>query len=84
MTGKERLLAAMRGEEVDRAPIWLREGFPVLGCPADADDFQLGWQADPLYHDLFDTVTPHADVFSGWGIPCTNRDLLVPDTPMLL
>ena len=31
MTGRERLLAAIRGEVVDRPPIWLREGFNIGG-----------------------------------------------------
>ena len=31
MNGKERLQAAIKGESVDRVPIWLREGFPLSG-----------------------------------------------------
>jgi uroporphyrinogen-III decarboxylase len=59
MTGKQRLLAAIKGEPVDRPPIWLREGFniggelltepmqEVLGGGADPE-FLLGWKHDPL------------------------------------
>lgn len=78
MTGRERLLAAFQRLPVDRAPIWLREGFPILEGPAEADNFGNGWQAAPLYRELFESVAPHADVIQGWGIPCMNRDLLVP------
>ena len=78
MNSKERLLAAFRGEEVDRVPIWLREGFPVLTEPAEADDRQNGWQAEPRYRELHAYVTPHADAFAGWGIGSLNRLLVIP------
>jgi hypothetical protein len=69
MTGRERLHAALTGQEPDRVCIWLREGFNPLGRPASADHFRLGWQADPLYHQLHQIVSPWADDFSFWGIP---------------
>ena len=76
MTGEERLKAAMRGEAVDRVPIWLREGMAVLESPAPNDDFRNGWQAEPLYSNLLAEIAPHADVITGWGLPGTNRLIL--------
>ncbi len=76
MTGEQRLTAAMRGEPVDRVPIWLREGMAVGHAPAPADDFRNGWQAGPLYRDLLAEIEPHADVIGGWGLPGTNRMIM--------
>ncbi len=68
MTSKQRIRAAMKGEPVDRPPIWLREGFniggdiqgepmaDVLGSGGDAD-FTLGWKLESLYRELFDYVS---------------------------
>ncbi len=70
--------AAIRGKSVDRAPIWLREGFPAGRPSAQADDFSHGWQADPLYRDLLEEVTPYVDSIANWGIPSCNRLLMVP------
>ncbi len=78
MTPRQRLEAAYRGEAVDRVPIWLREGFPVLTGPADKDNFRAGWQAEPLYRELFSEIAPHAAAYAGWGIPAQNRFLMVP------
>jgi hypothetical protein len=78
MTERERLLSAMTGGAVDRPPLWLREGFPVLDGPAEADDFQRGWQAEPLYRELFEFVRPHAAIIEGWGLAGTNRTLMIP------
>ncbi len=57
------MLGAMRGDPVDRPPIWLREGFPFAKGPAEAGDFQRGWQAQPLYQELYEAVQPHCDDF---------------------
>lgn len=86
MTGRERLMAAMRGEPVDRVPIWLREGFPITEPLADADSFGSGWQADPAYRALYDEIIPFADDFHNWGAGdlggdwgrWSNRFLMVP------
>ncbi len=78
MTGRQRMLAAMRGEAVDRPPTWLREGFELLEDPADTDHFTRGWQAEPLYRELVDYVKPHVDVITGWGCGAFNRLLMVP------
>lgn len=78
MTGRQRMLAAHRGEPVDRAPIWLREGFPVGERYPAADDFSNGWMHDPLYKALYDDIAPHADVIAGWGFGgWGNRYLMV-------
>lgn len=78
MTPRQRLEAAYRGDPVDRVPIWLREGFPILSGPADADNFRAGWQAEPLYRELFNEIAPHASAYTGWGIRAQNRFLMVP------
>jgi|YNPNPStandDraft_1061719.scaffolds.fasta_scaffold43469_1 uroporphyrinogen-III decarboxylase len=79
MTGRQRMLAAYRGQPVDRAPIWLREGFPV-GEPYPApDDFSNGWMHEPLYQALYQDIAPHADAMVGWGFGgWGNRYLMVP------
>lgn len=76
MTSKQRLMAALRGEPVDRVPIWLREGFAITVPPAGAEDFRLGWQAEPLYRELVEHVQPHCDDYVAWGTVCINRQLM--------
>ncbi|MBI2939435.1 MAG: hypothetical protein HYY04_03275 [Chloroflexi bacterium] len=79
MTGRQRMLAAYRGEKVDRAPIWLREGFPVAEPFPTTDDFAHGWMHDPLYRSLFDDVAPHVAAMRSWGLGgWGNRYLMVP------
>jgi uroporphyrinogen-III decarboxylase len=79
MTGKQRLTAAMRGEPVDRAPIWLREGFPIGEPLPAADDFTQGWQQDPLYQDLYRDIEPYADAIRSWPLGgWDNRFLNIP------
>jgi hypothetical protein len=79
MNGRERMLAAFRGEPVDRAPIWLREGFPIiLGPEDDPNHFTRGWQADPLYRELYDYVQPHVDAIKGFGGFPQNRWCMAP------
>jgi len=74
------LTAALKGEPVDRVPIWLREGFPLSEPVAEADDFSNGWQADPLYRELYHDISPYVDdirnwnAFGGWH----NRFLMIP------
>ena len=78
MTGKERLRAAMKGEALDRVPIWLREGFFLYNGFSDADDFRNGWQQDPVYRDLCTYVEPYIDYFVPWNIGALNRFLMIP------
>jgi uroporphyrinogen-III decarboxylase len=66
MTGRQRLLAAHRGEPVDRVSIFLREGFPVGERFPAPDDFSNGWMHDPLYKDMFSHVAAHADPMPAW------------------
>jgi len=68
-------MAAMRGEPVDRAPIWLREGFFYTQPLAEADSFANGWQADPLYRELYYELAPHVDVIRGWGGAILGKSL---------
>jgi uroporphyrinogen-III decarboxylase len=50
MTGKQRLLAAIKGESVDRPPLWLREGFNIGGeLVAEPMQEVLGGGADPEF-----------------------------------
>ncbi|HOX07225.1 MAG TPA: uroporphyrinogen decarboxylase family protein [Planctomycetota bacterium] len=46
MTARERLLAALRGEPVDRVPIWLLFPYHRLGCYADV-------RTVPSYREVF-------------------------------
>jgi uroporphyrinogen-III decarboxylase len=79
MTGSQRLMAAIRGEAVDRPPIWLREGFYLTQPRPPADDFGQGWMAEPLYQELHAIVSPWADEIrtwnGGWG-GFSNRFLM--------
>ena len=78
MTGRERLFAAMRGEAVDRVPIWLREGFELYDDLPAEDDFRDDWKLDCVYRDLCDYVAPYIDHFVPWNIGATNRFLMIP------
>lgn len=90
MTGRERLLAAIKGEPVDRPPIWLREGFNIGGDPMGEPmedvlgggvepEFLLGWKKDPLYQELLRHVEPHVDVMRSWSVDgYINRYLMIP------
>lgn len=92
MTGKERMLAAICGKEVDRPPIWLREGFNIggniKGEPLQnlkgmerelSSDFYLGWKDDPLYRELFEYLNSVADTMVSWNIAeHINRFLVIP------
>ena len=78
MTGKERLRAALLGEPVDRAPIWLREGFETEVELPDSDDFLNGWKANSVYRETLEYVAPHIDCFSGWNCGHMNRFLMIP------
>lgn len=78
MTSAENLKRAILGTHVERVPIWLREGFNVGGGPASADHFRCGWQAEPLYQELWDYVSPHICGFSGWGNNIFNRWGMIP------
>jgi uroporphyrinogen-III decarboxylase len=78
MTSAQRLLAAHRGEPVDRVPVWLREGFPPFGKLAEAGDFGQGWQAEPVFRELYREVAPRVDWTARWGVQGTNRWLMVP------
>lgn len=90
MEGKERLYAAIKGDPVDRPPVWLREGFniggnilnepniSVLGEKGDTE-FTLSWKLTDKYRELFDYVSPYVDVIRGWAIgPYINRFLMIP------
>jgi uroporphyrinogen-III decarboxylase len=79
MTGKERMLAAMLGEAVDRPPIWLREGFDFLQPIPGADHFSQGWKADPEYVELLEFAREHCDMRVGWSAGGHfNRTLAIP------
>ena len=67
MTGKERMLAAIKGEPVDRVPIWLREGFDFQHPIASADDFSMSWKKDPRYIELWEFAREHCDMRVSWS-----------------
>jgi uroporphyrinogen-III decarboxylase len=90
VTGKERLFAAITGKDVDRPPIWLREGFniggPILGEPlldvlgeGGDTNFTTSWKLDPQYQELFEFLSPHVEVIRSWDIGSyINRYLMIP------
>lgn len=80
MTGKERLEAAIRGKKVDRAPIWLREGFEIIDPLPPESDFRNGWKQDKIYKEFCDWASPHVDIIKGWswGAGYFNRFLGIP------
>jgi len=55
MTGRERILAALRGEETDRVPAWLL--FPWHRCSYYADA-----RSEPSYREVFSAMTGSASV----------------------
>ncbi|MFI3213294.1 MAG: hypothetical protein R3Y24_08115 [Eubacteriales bacterium] len=78
MSGKERLKAALLGEEVDRIPLWLREGFEY-GEDIKEDDFTANWKCDVAYKELVKELFQIADFFEDVSIYPDNRYLLIPD-----
>jgi uroporphyrinogen-III decarboxylase len=77
------MMAAFRGEPVDRVPIWLREGFDFHHPIPRADDFLLGWRADPDYVALYEVARRHCDMRVEWGPPgLFNRTLSIPPQRM--
>lgn len=78
MNGKERMYRAITGQEVDRAPIWLREGFNYLDRFSN-DSFSLGWQEEKIYKDLWEYVKDKIDYMAGWSAGNGfNRLVMVP------
>ena len=79
MTGRERIAAAYRGEPVDYAPIWLREGFNIGEPYPEPDDFTQAWMWDPIYREMFEFIEPHIDGIGSWGCGgWGNRFLMIP------
>lgn len=79
MTGKERMLAAIKGEPVDRVPIWIREGFEFHHPIPSAADYSLGWRADPEYVALWEFARDHCDMRVSWSPGGHfNRTLAIP------
>jgi len=90
MTGKERLLSTLRGMPVDRAPIYLREGFNIAGDMFDEPipqivgkgvdyEFMLTWKKEKIYSQLFNYVNQFADAIWHWDIgDYLNRFLMIP------
>ena len=78
MDGKKRIFAAIKGENVDRPPIWLREGFNtdrnILKEPIVSEgniinsEFTLGWKLSNLYQDLHEYVSPYIDIINTWEL----------------
>ena len=91
MTERERLWAALTGREVDRPPIWLREGFNPGGDPGaealdfgtDHQDLTADWKTEALYRRLHDELEPHVATIRSWDpAGLLNRFLLVPPDAM--
>jgi hypothetical protein len=70
MNVRDRFLAALRGQQVDRVPLHL-DGFDL---PAGQNVEQV---ADPLLRRLIRRIVPHNIAFY-WGRPFDNRYLMTP------
>jgi hypothetical protein len=89
MTPRERLLASLRGEAVDRVPI-----FPLIPFVATEEGFRPGaihgyddeddWrEQDPAYWRLVRRVEEDCDTFTFWRPPCMGSDaIFVPPAKM--
>jgi hypothetical protein len=65
MTGRERILGAMKGGQPDRVPI---SSYELNGCNPDA------WEnGDPSYREVMDLVREKADCIYMWGVGLPNR-----------
>lgn len=78
MTGRERFYNALKGDDVDRPPIWLREGMELFESN-NIDTFLQDWKNDDIYRKLMDDVSPHIDLMTQTGIGQGNRFLMIPD-----
>ena len=73
MTGKERLTAALTGDKVDRAPLWVREGLEYRAYEHAEGSYRAQWKTDPEYRRLNDYIYQYADVINGWSFYPLNR-----------
>lgn len=79
MTGKERLRAVLRGDKVDRVPLWTREGLEYKGYENMSGNFMNSWKTEKEYIKICDRIYSYADVISEWSFYPVNRYLLVPE-----
>jgi len=77
---KQNIINALRGDPVQKIPIWLREGFPIGEPFPPVDDFTMGWQNQKLYKELYRDISPHVCAIRPWGFdePWINRFLMIP------
>lgn len=78
MTGRERFLAALKGHDVDRPPIWLREGMNIF-TNANADSFLTNWKEDKIYKTLIDDIKEDIDIMGKAKLGQGNRFLMISD-----
>lgn len=65
MTGRERIINALKGNEVDRIPIMI-QGAPINKLFPEKDHFTLGWMSLPEYKNLFDEYQDKLDTWENW------------------
>jgi len=61
MTGRQRVLAAIRGEAVDRVPIWLGWEWYFHEPLPPEDHFTSAWKNKPEYRRVFDHAAQYCD-----------------------
>lgn len=72
MTGRERILAAIRGERPDRIPVTTGYFYEWV------DDWKT---AEPSYRRLIEYSRRHADVFQPWSPRAVNEKLFMTSSP---
>ena len=78
MTGKERVIAAIKGEKTDRVPIWLGWEWYYHQPLPEADDFSRGWKQKPEYKRVFEYASQYADTLHPCGTNLFNRFGVLP------
>lgn len=74
MTGRDRILKTLKGEKVDRVPIWLMGPFA-----REMDDDRESWTAkDSRYRELKKLYDESCEMFRQYRLPGCNRILATP------
>ena len=76
MTGRERLLKTLRGEKVDRVPIWL---FETYVKDENLDEFTDGWmKKDKYFRDIKQFYYNNCEIIKEYMLPGSSRNLVIP------
>lgn len=76
MKGRERIIAALLGKQVDRPPVNLGASF-FLHTPLPDDEFLWGWTSQPRFLALREYMRPWCDSYCGFEPPLFNRYMMV-------